>query len=158
MEAELITALIGLITVVTVLLRNYITTKSTPQRLAVIADLARQVVVGVDQDAAGRPPTLGGLDVTLTGEEKYSLAADALTSLAKRLGIKLDEDEVSAFIHAALADIQQGVKLMDQARYEAGYTQALTDAQTEWTQLTSARDAVNLGIHVEPTIPHEDTP
>jgi hypothetical protein len=84
--------------------RAWVQAKLTPQRVAHVMDIARIAVraaekLGDDLAAAGV--------TAATSASKLNYAADVVVSGAKRLGVKLTQDEVLAFVHAALREMEQ---------------------------------------------------
>lgn len=81
----------------TTLARSWVKAHTSPQNFATIASLASQAVVASEELARG---------TDIPNDVKFSVAADALTASAKRLGIKLSEDEVQSFLNAAVAQVK----------------------------------------------------
>ncbi|MGZ4518793.1 MAG: phage holin, LLH family [Mycobacteriaceae bacterium] len=77
------------------LLRSYALSHTVPRQFASVSALAAQAVAAVEQVAK---------TANLENAAKYTLATKALTASAKRLGVRLNSDEVQAFIHSALHD------------------------------------------------------
>lgn len=99
------TQLIGLVVAVLVaavpLVRVVIQHKVTPDQMAHVQDIARVAVRGAEQ--LGND--LKGL-VESSGAAKLSLATSVVVSGAKRLGVKLTADEATAFVTAALREME----------------------------------------------------
>lgn len=87
-------------------LRTYFQTVKIPQKLQTVLDLARQVVQAAEET--------GG-----SGADKYKVAETALVSLAKRVGVSLKPEEVHSFVQAAVAEMHEVQKLMEQQTPEA---------------------------------------
>lgn len=79
------------------IIRQAILTKWTPSRLAQVSNIARGAVRAAEKLAALVPGT--------TGQAKLTFAVSVVEAGAKRLGVKLTDDEVLAAIHFALAEI-----------------------------------------------------
>jgi hypothetical protein len=73
--------------------RAYLKTVLTPQRLTTLLDMARAAIAGAEEL---------GHALDLPSEEKYAYAENALRAMAKRLGLRLTDDELNAYIHALL--------------------------------------------------------
>lgn len=73
-------------------LRAYLHTVKMPQKLQTVAEIARQAVQAAEET--------GGKSA-----DKYTVAADAVTSLAKRVGLNLKPEEVTSFIQAAVKEM-----------------------------------------------------
>lgn len=92
---ELILALFGAVIVPLLpVLRAYVLTKLTPTRLKYLDDRAKMAVTAAEKLADFVPGT--------TNEEKLTYASKVVVDGAKRVGIRLTEDEILAFVHAAL--------------------------------------------------------
>lgn len=77
---------------------DYQRVRLAPTRLGALVDLARTVVASAEKigEATG-----------IKGPDKYAVAEQALTSLARRVGVKLRPEEANSLIHAALREFQQ---------------------------------------------------
>ncbi len=90
----LVTALVGYLMY---LLQTWLKANIAPKQYAALAGLANTAVDAVEQlDRVSK----------LSSEQKYDLASETLTKSAKRLGVKLSEVEVNAFVHAAVKDLK----------------------------------------------------
>src|SRR5690242_18494770 len=69
-----------------------------PAQMGAVFDLARSAVSAAQEFGVGRG---------LAGQDKYNFAAEALVAGAKKLGVKLSDEEASSFIHAALREMKQ---------------------------------------------------
>lgn len=69
----------------------------TPERLAILVDMARTAVAAAET---------AGNDQGWAGQDKYRLAAEGLVELAKRIGLTLSRDEVAVLIHAVLGELR----------------------------------------------------
>jgi hypothetical protein len=89
------------------IVRAYIKTKLTPERLAHVQDIARIAVRAAEQigEDYGALLTQGQPEGTTAGAAKLKFATQAVYAGAKRLGIKLTEPEIDAAIHAALREM-----------------------------------------------------
>lgn len=91
--------------------RAYVKTYLTPERVAHVADIARQAVRGAEQIATAfkgaDPMRWAGFETW--GEAKFDYAAGVVASGAKRLGIKLTEDEVASYVHTYLREMEAPV-------------------------------------------------
>lgn len=77
-------------------LNAYINSHFKPAQVGAVFDIARTAVNGAQQ---------WGID--LTGPDKLDFAMSALIAGAKKVGIKLTDEEASSFIHAALREMKQ---------------------------------------------------
>ena len=78
--------------------RAFIKTRLTPSRMGNVLSLVQTIVSGVQAF---------GKDHDLSGEEKLAQATVAVQAGARRLGVRLSDEEVTAFIHAALEQVRQ---------------------------------------------------
>lgn len=78
----------------------------TPQRLAHVTDIASMAVEAAEKLGADLAPVLAEAG-TNKSTAKLNYAAGVVAVGAKRLGVKLTSDEVLAFVHAALADMER---------------------------------------------------
>ena len=97
----------------------WLQTKVAPEKLGHVTDLARMAVRAAEQvgaDSQPPPAPAGALPTDppapevpegLVGTDKYAMAADALVTGARRLGIRLKPAEVTAFIHCALKEMRE---------------------------------------------------
>lgn len=85
------------------LVRVVIQHKVTPDSLGHIQEVARVAVRGAEQLGNDLAEWLGGPQ----GANKLSFAVSVVTSGAKRLGVKLTPDEATAFVTAALREMEQ---------------------------------------------------
>lgn len=92
--AAVVVAVLGLLAKAA---NDWIKANITPQKLARVSELAHIAVVGAERFGQGLQ--------AITGPEKYAVAEMALLKGAKRLGVKLSDEEASAYIHAALAEL-----------------------------------------------------
>jgi hypothetical protein len=109
--------------------RKWLNARVKPTQVANLAGLAREAVSAAEQFYAGTPTA---------GADKFVYAEAGLLALAKRLGVKLTNDEATTLIHAALF----GQKQEDQtaaAIYDSAYSQAYSDAAEQI--LAELRDA-----------------
>lgn len=96
MDTELIQALlVPVIGYLLVELRRFLTTKLTPERLQAVSQLARVAVEASEE--LGR-----AADGDFGPGEKYEYAERVLKQSARRVGVKLTNDEAAAFIHSVL--------------------------------------------------------
>lgn len=96
MTPEVIDILATLIvTVAGLLIKKWVDTKTTPAQLQMLTELTRTAVEAAEEvgDALG-----------LQGPEKYEYASTALTTAAKRVGLRIKPEEANAFIHAVLRE------------------------------------------------------
>lgn len=92
---EIITAVVvPLLGAVVMAVRSFIRTKLTPQRLSTVSQLARVAVDAAEE--VGR--AIDGVGPA----EKFSYAEGVLKQSAKRVGVKLTNQEANAFIHSIL--------------------------------------------------------
>lgn len=98
-NSNLLAALAALLVTLIPLIRAWVQTKLTPQRLANVAQLAHVAVSAAEK--------LGEANEALSNDEKYAVAEAFLNNAAKKLGIKLTVDELNGYIHAALREMQQ---------------------------------------------------
>lgn len=99
MEDVLYTLLTAAAGYVAWLVRKWVLANTTPKQLAAVAALAQQAVESAEQ--------LGGAaEGAISNADKLDLASEALVVAARRLGIRLKEDEVTAFIHAAVREMR----------------------------------------------------
>ena len=78
--------------------RAFIKTRLTPARMGNVLQLVQTVVQGFQAF---------GKDHDLSGEDKLAQATEAIRAGARRLGVRLSDEEVTAFIHAALEQVRQ---------------------------------------------------
>lgn len=95
---EILATIIAFGTAAVPLIQVLVKTYLTPTRLAHVNDLARLAVRSADKL---------GLDTGAGGAAKLSFASELLVAGAKRLGIKLTNDEVLGYVHAALLEFQK---------------------------------------------------
>ncbi len=77
-------------------LQVWVKAHSTPQQFSAVAGLAHVAVQAVDQlNSVSR----------MTDAQRYELASESVVAGAKRLGLKLKDSEVNAFIHAAVREV-----------------------------------------------------
>lgn len=100
-NTDILGAIVALIVAAWPLAKVIIQHKVTPDALAHIQDIARLAVRGAEEMS----PWLAAV-VHDVPAAKLDLASNALTSGAKRLGVKLTTDEVVAFVHAALREME----------------------------------------------------
>ena len=97
---ELADTVVGLVTAVVALVTYFYNdikkARTGPERLGAVLSMARTVTVAAEQL---------GQDVGVRGPEKYQYAEQALTSMAKRVGLRLKPEEANAFIHAVLGEL-----------------------------------------------------
>ena len=91
-------ALGALLVAVYPLVKAWVATKLTPQRLAHVTDLASIAVRAAEKVGEAIPGT--------TSAAKYAVASNYLSDAAKRLGFKLSADELNGFIQASLRQMQ----------------------------------------------------
>lgn len=87
------------------LLRRFTQAKLAPQQLEELHRMAQTAVTAADKvaDSWG-----------ITNIEKYKYAEQALTTFAKRLGVKLKPEEANAVIHSVLSEVRQVEELLNQ--------------------------------------------
>lgn len=90
---ELIAILAPLVATFIVAVRRWLQAQLTPQRLAAVGQLAR-----VATDAAEEV----GRVLEAKPGDKYTYAENFLKQSARRVGIKLTDEEANAFIHSVL--------------------------------------------------------
>ncbi len=98
MNPQLTAIILAVLGALAPFVRAWVLTKLTPERLAHVNDIARIAVRAAEK--------LGD-DTSASGQQKLNYASEVLVTGAKRLGIRLSQDEVLAFIHAALREMQQ---------------------------------------------------
>lgn len=106
---ELLAALGAVVLACVPLVRTYIQHKVTPDQLARVSDIAGGAVRAAEQVGEkfkGEDPA-DWTKFATWGEAKEAFAAGVIAKGAKRLGIKLTDDEVSTFLHAALRKMEQ---------------------------------------------------
>lgn len=90
----ILAAIVPLMASAVVAVRAWLKTTLTPQRLQAVSQLARVAVDAADE--------VGRAIDTVNGPEKYEYAERVLMQSAKRVGIKLTNEEANAFIHSVL--------------------------------------------------------
>jgi hypothetical protein len=95
---QLAGALAVLLVALLPLVRSYVQTKVTPEKLSHVPDIARVAVRGAEQLGVGN---------LATGADKAAFASTVVAEGAKRLGLKLSDDEAAAFVHAAVLEMKQ---------------------------------------------------
>lgn len=90
--AEVVVAVLG---VVMFYARKWFLARVSPRQIATLMELARAVVAASEKV---------GQATAIPGPEKYELAEQSLTTLARRVGTRLKPEEANAFIHAALIE------------------------------------------------------
>lgn len=98
MNNQLLAALGAVLVALVPLVRAWVQANITPERLRNIESIGRVAV-----QAAERL----GADTGATSTQKLDFAATVVAAGAKRLGLKLSQDEVLAFVHSSLLDLQQ---------------------------------------------------
>lgn len=88
------TVAVPLLGAIVVAVRKWLKARIAPAQLSAVNQLARIAVDASDELARA---TDG-----VAGNEKYDMAASFVHEAARHVGIKLTEDEVAGFIHAAL--------------------------------------------------------
>lgn len=94
---QLLAALAAVLVAAVPLVRSYLQAKFTPQKLAHAGYLARIAVQAAEKL---------GEDGNPTSQAKLDFASQVLSDGAKHMGLKLTNDEVLGFIHAALREMQ----------------------------------------------------
>lgn len=94
---KVLVALAGILVFAAPLIKAWIQTKLTPQKLAHVTDLA-----GIAVRAAEKVGEAQGV----TSAQQYTVASNFLKDASKRLGFKLTDDECNGFIQAALRQMQ----------------------------------------------------
>lgn len=97
LNAELLAAAPVVIGGLVPVVRAWLKRDFTQPQVAHVTDIARGAVRAAEKLATLVPGT--------TGAAKLSFASDVVVTGAKRLGIKLTENEVLAFVHAALVEL-----------------------------------------------------
>lgn len=95
---KVLAAVLGILVASLPLIKAWVQTKLTPQRLAHVTDLASIAVRAAEKVGEAVPGT--------TSAAKYAVASNYLSDAAKRLGFKLSPDELNGFIQAALRSMQ----------------------------------------------------
>lgn len=90
----LVVALLGL---GTAFVRQWLQVKLASPKLDTVTDLARLAVAAAEKVGEG---------MGIKGPEKYAYAEMALTTAAKRVGVKLKTEEVNMLIHSVLAELE----------------------------------------------------
>lgn len=98
-QEQLVGVLVMVLAAAAPLVRTWVQSKLTPERLAHVVSLARIGVQAAEKLGESMPGT--------TNEAKLNFAAETVVAGAKRLGLKLTKDEVLAYVHAALREMQQ---------------------------------------------------
>lgn len=104
MNEDLVAILAAVLAAVLPLVRAWIQANVTPQRIATVGALAQTVVIAAERLSFGKAGAL-------TGEQKFDYASNALVSASRRLGVRLKPEEASAYIHAALAQLDAAFPL-----------------------------------------------
>lgn len=117
---DFLVAVAALIVALLPLVRVYIQHKVTPDQLARVSDIANGAVRAAEEIAqhfkvpeGATPETIQALapepwtGFATWGQAKEDYASSVIIKGAKRLGVKLTDDEVSAFMHAALRKMEQ---------------------------------------------------
>lgn len=117
---EFLAALAALIVAGLPLVRVYIQHKVTPDQLARVSDIANgavraaeeiaqhfKVPVGATTDEAQSYAASAWTAFSTWGQAKEAYATSVIVKGGKRLGIKLTDDEVTAFLHTALRKMEQ---------------------------------------------------
>lgn len=89
---------LGTIGVGVTYVKAYINSHFKPAQIGAVYDLARTAVAGAQQ---------WGVGSSITGPDKLDFAVKALVTGAKKVGIKLTDEEASSFVHAALRELKQ---------------------------------------------------
>lgn len=91
------------------LVRAFVLAKLTPERIAHVIDIARVAVRATEQIAekfkGERPEDWHAFETW--GEAKADYAAEVVAKGARRLGFRLTGDEVLAFVHTALDEMER---------------------------------------------------
>lgn len=106
---DLLAALGAVIVACVPLVRTYIQHKVTPDQLARVSDIAGGAVRAAEEIAQhfkGTDPA-DWTKFATWGEAKADYAGTVVIKGAKRLGIRLTQPEVDAFVHAALRKMEQ---------------------------------------------------
>lgn len=99
---ELIAVLAPLVATIIVAVHRWLQARLTPDRLAAVSQLARVAV-----DAAEE---IGNAADGVSPGEKFAYAETFLRQSARRVGIKLTNEEANAFIHAVLAGKRDAIE------------------------------------------------
>lgn len=106
---DILTVLLPLLAAATPVVVKLIQNKITPDQLGHVRNIARMAVRATEEIAQhfkGADPELWtGLETW--GEAKAQYASSVIAEGARRLGVKLTQDEVDAFLHSALREMQQ---------------------------------------------------
>lgn len=108
MEEFIAEAVVAVLGVVVYYGRKWALTRISPRQIATLLELARAAVAASEKV---------GQATGIEGPEKYELAEQSLTTLAKRVGARLKPEESNALIHAALveADAYSAASIEDAA-------------------------------------------
>lgn len=98
MEAFITEIVVAVGGVVLFYARQWMKAKLSPAQLTTLLELARATVAASEKlgQAAG-----------LEGPQKYEVAEQSLSTLAKRVGVRLKPEESNALIHAALIEVDR---------------------------------------------------
>ena len=86
--------------------RAWVKTKFTSQRLAHVASYAH-IAVNAAEELGKLVPAEIANRAEVVANAKLNSASEVVASGAKKLGLKLTQDEVLAFVHSALSDINK---------------------------------------------------
>jgi len=103
-EAAVAALILNVIVLASLVVRNYIKARFTPQQVANAASWAQTAV---------RAAEVFGKDYEGDGQQKYFVASQALEAMAKRYGVQLHDEEVWALVHAALDELRHEQEVRD---------------------------------------------
>lgn len=93
MEELIATLVAPLVATVIVVVRSWLKARLTPERLAAVNQLARVAVEAAEEIGRATDASPG---------DKFTYAENFLKAAAKRVGIRLSNEEANGFIHAVL--------------------------------------------------------
>lgn len=106
---DILAVLLPLLAAATPVLRTVLRNKVLPEQLGHVRDIARMAVRATEEIAIhfkGEDPELwAGMETW--GQAKAAYASSVIAAGAKRLGVKMTQDEVDAFLHSALREMNQ---------------------------------------------------
>lgn len=140
MNLDTIEVILGaIVLVVPVFAQKYMTARFTPQKMASVLTLADIIVRGVEQFGNDRDD--------VRGVDKLALAISALQEGSQRNGVKLSDDEATAYIHAALADLHTYNPIAPAQHNAPG---GVTENQLqEYLEMAAREDAANEAFDAE---------
>ena len=97
LRAELMALVLAVVSAGIHFASQWVKGRVKPQQFQAVSGLAREAVRAAEQL---------GVDFDVKGQEKFAFAKAAITSAAAKMGLKLSDEEVLTFVHAALADVR----------------------------------------------------